>query len=221
MFGKLYRLVLVCLILSLAATAIAAESSVVLSPNEEELSVPTGFERPILRIIKEETLGTLHRLSGYDEKGFQIMVRGIAVTVPDSRTEGVLSTLKKRLIPLGIMTFVIDRNDTIRSDTFGFLKGTDPYEILRVMHTNGEEYDISHEDVIDRLKAWEKEYPFDIIGAENDWVEIEFRRLPADIRELAGEIYDFCPNLVDDDKGSIQELIQDLQATKRLLLSWE
>ena len=119
------------------------------------------------------------------------------------------------------MVFIVDLNESIKTDKIGFLKGTDQYDVLRVMYTNGDDDDISHEDVLDRLKEWEKKYPFDIIGAEHDWVEIEFRVLPANIKAFAEEIYDFSPDIVDDDMGTVQELAKDLQTTKRLLMWWE
>lgn len=204
-----------------AATAFAAEPSPVLSPAEEQLVLQSGFERPTLQSIKEETQSALHRLRGYDEKGFQIIVRGIVASVPESRTEQVLSALGTRLAPFGIIAFIADINEPIKSDKIGFLKCTDQYEILRVMYTNGNEDDISHEDLLERLKEWEAKYPFDIIGAGHDWVELEFKILPDNVKAFAEEVYDFSPDVVDEDLGTVQELVKDLQATKRLLMWWE
>jgi hypothetical protein len=119
------------------------------------------------------------------------------------------------------MAFIIEMNEAIRSDKIGILKGNDQYDVLRIMQTNGDDYDISNEDIIERLQEWEKRYPFAIIGAENDWVEIEFRAVPDDIRSFAQEVYDFCPDPVDQDAGSIEDLIKEIKATKRLLLWWD
>lgn len=221
MFGSACRSFLAVLLLSSAAAAAAAEPTSSLLPPEEQLVLQTGFERPILQIIKDEAKAPLHRMSGYDEKGFQIMVRGIVVSVPECRTESVLSVLRTRLAPFGVMVFIVDMNEAIKSDKIAFLKGTDQYEILRVMHTNGDEDDISHEDIIERLKEWEKKYPFSIIGAEHDWVEIEFQVLPGNVKTFAEEVYDFSPDVVDEDLGTVQELAKDLQTTKRLLMWWE
>ena len=204
-----------------AATVCAAEPSPALSPSEEQLILQTGFERPILQIIKEETQSALHRLRGYDEKGFQIIVRGIVTSVPESRTERLLSALRTRLAPFGVRAFIVDINEPIKSDQIGFLKCADQYEILRVMYTNGNEDDITHEDILERMKEWEHKYPFDIVGAEHDWVEIEFKVVPENVKAFAEEVYDFSPDVVDEDLGTVQELVKDLQATKRLLMWWE
>ncbi len=103
----------------------------------------------------------------------------------------------------------------------GILKGTDQYEILRIMHTDGDEYDITNQDVIDRLKEWEKISSFDIIGADNDWVELEFKTLPRDLKAFVEEVYDFAPDAVDEGPGTVNGLMKEIQQTKRLFLLWE
>ncbi|MDH4162724.1 MAG: DUF4253 domain-containing protein [Nitrospirota bacterium] len=193
----------------------------VLTPAEAQLAVQVCLEREIVQIVKEESKSALHRLSGYDEKGFQIMARGIVVSVPESRTEQVLASLRTRLSPLHGMAFIVDINEAIKTDRIGIIKGTDQYDILRIMYTNGEEDDVSHDEVIEKLKAWEKRFPFDIIGAEHDWVELQFRTLPMDVKSFADDVYDFCPDAVDEDLGTVVELVKDLKATKRLYLWWE
>jgi hypothetical protein len=89
------------------------------------------------------------------------------------------------------------------------------------MHTDGDEYDISNQDVIDRLKEWEINSPFDIIGADSDWVEIEFKILPKDLTAFAEEVHDFSPDAVEQGPGSIAALAKEIQKTKRLLLWWD
>jgi hypothetical protein len=71
------------------------------------------------------------------------------------------------------------------------------------------------------LKEWEIHSPFDIIGADSDWVEIEFKRLPKDLRAFIEEVYDFCPDAVDQGPGSIAELMKDIRKTKKLFLWWD
>jgi hypothetical protein len=118
------------------------------------------------------------------------------------------------------MAFIIEINNTLKIDKIGIIKGTDQYDILKVMHTNGDEDDVSHEEVIAKLKGWEKRFTFEIIGAENDWVEIEFRIMPRDLTAFADEIYVFSPDAVDEGVGSLAALIKEINTTKRLMLLW-
>ncbi len=195
--------------------------TITLSPHAEEMAKSIKFDRQVLIIAKEESGSSIYRLVGYDEKDYQIMADGIAGTVPEDRTDTVLASLRKKISSLNYMAFVVEMNAGIKTDRIGILKGTDQYEILRIMHTDGDDYDISNEDVIERLKEWEKNSPFDIIGADNDWVEIEFRTLPKDLKAFAEEVYDFSPDTVDQGPGNVGGLLTEIQRTKRVFLWWD
>ncbi len=215
------RLLLLFFLSASALFMAGGAPAVTLSPYAEELAKIIKFDRQVLITAKEESGSSIYRLIGYDEKDYQIIAEGIAVPVPEDRTDMVLDSLREKLTPLKYMAFVVEMNAGIKTDKIGILRGTDQYEILRVMHTDGDDYDISNEDVIERLKEWEKSSSFDIIGADNDWVEIEFKTLPKDLKSFAEEVYDFCPDAVDQGPGSVNGLITDIQLTRRLFLWWD
>ncbi len=193
----------------------------VLSPYAEEVARTIKFDRQVLVIVKEETQEHIQRLIGYDENDFQIMAPGIVVSVPRDKTDRVLALLRLKLAPLNYIPFIVEMNAALRTDKIGVIKGPDQYEILRIMHTDGDDYDISHQDVLDRLKEWEKCCPFVIIGAGSSWVEIEFKTLPRDLKAFAEEVHDFAPDTVDQGPGTIEGLIRELKRTNRLFLVWE
>ena len=143
------------------------------------------------------------------------------MSVPEDKTDRVLAVLRKKLVPLHYLAFVVEMNEGLKMDKIGVIKGTDQYEILRIMHTDGSEYDISNQDVIDRLKEWEKISSFDIVGADSDWVEIEFKTLPRDLKAFAEDVYDFSPDAVEQGPGSIEGLVKEIRRTNRLFLWWD
>ncbi len=198
-----------------------AASPVTLSPYAEELAKTIKFNRQVLIIAKEETHERIQRLVGYDDDGYQIVAPGIAVSVPEDKSDTVLSELRRKLHPLRYMAFVVEMNTGMKADKIGIIRSSDQYEILRIMHTDGDEYEISNQDVIDRLKEWEKIAHFEIIGADSDWVELEFKKLPPDLKAFAEEVYEFSPDAVDEGPGTVEGLIKEMQKTKRLLLLWE
>jgi hypothetical protein len=199
----------------------ATPTPVILSPYAEEVARVLKFDREVLIIAKEESQDRIGRLVGYDDNDYQIIAPGILVSVPEDRTDRVLASLRKRLLPLKYMAFLVEMNGALKIDKIGVLKGTDQYEILRIMHTDGTDYDISNQDVIDRLKEWEKIASFDIIGADSDWVEIEFKKLPKNLKSFAEEVYDFCPDAIDQGPGTIEGLVKDIVKTNRLFLWWD
>ena len=215
--------------LSSSATRSAAHSvvsgttaaKVTLSPAAEELAKSVKFDRQVLIIAKGESQDHIGRLVGFDEDNYQIIAPGIVISVPEDKTDRVLSSLRKKLLSLKYMAFVVEMNEGLKIDKIGIIKGTDQYEILRIMHTDGDDYDISNQDVIDRLKEWEINSPFDILGSDSDWVEIEFKTLPKDLTAFAQEVRDFCPDAVDQGPGGIAELAKEIQKTRKLFLLWE
>ncbi len=207
---------------SMTATAVCGGvQAPALSPSDDELAHTVNFERTILALVKAEAHGHLHRLIGYDEDNYQIMAPGIAIQVPEERTDLVLAALRRQLLPLHYLAFVVEMNAGLKIDQIGVLKGTDQYEILRVMHTDGDDYEISNQDVIDRLKEWEKRSTFEIVGADSDWVELEFKTLPQDLRAFVEEVYEFCPDAVDQGPGTVDGLMQEIRKTNRLYLWWD
>jgi hypothetical protein len=196
-------------------------TKVTLSSASEALAKSLKFDRQVLIIAKGESQDHIGRLIGFDEENYQIIAPGIVISVPEDKTDHILSSLRKKLLPLKYMPFVVEMNEGLKIDKIGIIKGTDQFEILRIMHTAGGEYDISNQDVIDRLKEWEVNSPFDILGADSDWVEIEFRILPKDLTAFAEEVYDFCPDAVDEGSGGIADLAKEIQKTKKLFLWWD
>lgn len=204
-----------------AASGSIPGSSITLSPYAEEVARIIKFDRQILLIVKEETQEHIQRLIGYDENNYQIIVPGFAVAVPEERTDRILALLRQKLIPLKYLPFICEINSGMRIDKIGIIKSSDQYDILRVMHTDGNNYDISNQDVIDRLKEWEWTSAFDVIGADSDWVELEFKTLPLDLKAFAADVYEFSPDTIDQGAGSIEEFIKEIKKTNRVFLLWE
>jgi hypothetical protein len=209
---------------SSAANELSSKSTAtheVLSPYAEEIAKILKFDRQVLVMIKEETHERIQRLVGYDEDGYQIVAPGIAVNVPEDKSDSILATLRRKLLPHKYMAFFIEMNAGLKADKIGIIKGTDQFEILRIMNTSGDDYDISNQDVIDRLEDWEKISAFEIIGADNDWVEIEFKRLPKNLKAFVKEVYEFSPDAVDEGPGTVEGLMKEIKKTRRLFLLWD
>jgi hypothetical protein len=213
--------VLAVAVLTLLLAGAWGKPPIVLSPHAEEVARQIGFDKQVLIIVKEEAQSSIQRLTGYDENDYQIMANGISVDVPEERTGQLMTKLRSRLKPLNYMVFIVAVNAGLKQDTIGVIKGADQYDILRIMHTDGDEYDILNEDVVARLKEWEKNFSFDILGAGNDWVEIELKTLPKDLPVFAEEVYDFCPDAIDQGPGSVGGLVKEIWTTRRLFLWWD
>lgn len=114
-----------------------------------------------------------------------------------------------------------------RSDmNFGYeqvslIKSRDQYDIIRYSGTDGINYNLMTDDIIKKLKEWEVNYPFEIIGAGHDFVEVRIIDKDQDLSELAQEAYDFCPDVEDQGAGSVEALEEEMESLRMLFLWWD
>ncbi|MCU6792387.1 DUF4253 domain-containing protein [Paenibacillus sp. WQ 127069] len=155
------------------------------------------------------------------------VAKGIGFEVLQSRTVTVIAQLREKLNQNGYQIFLFDkgydsqREDKIPHDIIAVIKGTDQFDIVRAVRTDGINYGIEHEDVLAKLKEWNQKYPFRISGANLDWVEADFISLPDDLISFAKEVYEFCPDVVDQGVGSVEELAEAIEMLYSLYLWWD
>ncbi|WP_372660771.1 DUF4253 domain-containing protein [Cohnella sp.] len=184
----------------------------------DEVAEEMGFSRNVLDIIKQISNANLQRLTVRNDEG-EIEIDGISFFTFNEDDEKLIIELQSKLKPLECIVFFNDQEHC----KVGIIKGQDQFEILKIQQTNGDNYDIGNKEVIAKLKKWNSRFPFDIIGADFDWVEANFKVMPDDneIRSFAQEIYDFCPDIVDQGTGSIESLIEEIKKSKKLYLWWD
>jgi hypothetical protein len=95
----------------------------------------------------------------------------------------------------------------------------DKFEIVRLVGTNGANYDVRNEDIIARLRDWDEKYDLTISTVEEDTVVIHLAILPDDLEAFAHEVYEFCPDTVDQNFGCYAELIEAAEMTGEVLPS--
>src|SRR5262245_59763350 len=84
----------------------------------------------------------------------------------------------------------------------------DKYDSLRQAGTNGANYDLDTEDVIAHLQAWDTKYGISLGKVKRDAVMVTFEKLPDDITQLAADVYEFCPDVIDQHFGSFAEMVE-------------
>ncbi|MGV2941263.1 DUF4253 domain-containing protein [Mesobacillus sp. LC4] len=148
-----------------------------------------------------------------------VEMAGICAKSKQDETEMLALRLREELKAINYLAFICDSN----REKVAIIPGSDQFEILKIQQTNGDNYDISNRSVISKLKEYYGIYPFTIIGADYDWVEMEFEVLPngKELKAFAREIAEFCPDLVDQGTGSIHDLMGEIKGTRKLSLWWD
>lgn len=144
-----------------------------------------------------------------------------------------------RLLPgstvtkLGERQWLIDRPERyivspmLRVSTvFKTAKGSSGFDMVKAQGTSGINYGIDNEDVIEKLKYWDKKYGVTIVEATFEGMKVSFKNLPDDLSELCTEFFLFCPDLeMSDDEHSnaarMREMADRLRKTKVMSFWWD
>jgi hypothetical protein len=89
----------------------------------------------------------------------------------------------------------------------------DKYEPLRQAGTNGANFDLDTEAIIEHLKDWDARYGIELSDVKFDAVLVRFDRLPDDVMSLAKDIYEFCPDTIDQHFGCVAEMLNLAEET--------
>jgi hypothetical protein len=91
----------------------------------------------------------------------------------------------------------------------------DKYQALREVGTNGDNFDLGTEKIIERLMQWDAKYGIELSDIEFDAVNVFFQDLPEDVTELALEIYEFCPDTIDQHFGCFSDAIEYMEESNQ------
>jgi hypothetical protein len=88
--------------------------------------------------------------------------------------------------------------------------------------TNGDNYDLSTENIITHLKQWQQMCSFTISDVDYNQVTLNFSALPNDLDAFIKDAVEFCPDLImDDEDEEIPVLKKQLAEKKKLALWWD
>ncbi len=170
-----------------------------LTPQENELATHIGFDEKVLVLVKQITKVPIEQMYGYDDEGKTQPVNAFVVSAEHKHSERILLALREKLRSLGCLAFCIDHTSNFenRPDKIAVLNTTDEMQVLRLLNTNACNYEMENEDIIARMQEWAGRFSYEILGAEYDSIEMLFHTLPDDMNAFARELYDFCPDLLD------------------------
>ncbi|WP_068614579.1 DUF4253 domain-containing protein [Paenibacillus tuaregi] len=190
---------------------------------EKELSNKIGLSHEFAVTLKSYSKNGLQPLALPEFEGPTPSFSGISIKLSEQEANKLITQQRKQFSNKGFLLFRSEMNFNFNSapDEVSVIKSTDQFDILRYSGTNGYNYDISPTDVINKLKEWEKRFPFHIVGADSDWVQAEFNNTETDLKDLANEIYEFCPDMVEQGTGTIEALEAEMERNKGFYLWWD
>ena len=187
-----------------------------------DFAVPAAFPDAV-RALEQLAGGKATPLVGIDSVGDSVVTEGFAVNVPPARAERLVAAAQPRFFEKGFYLFRSEQHFGIvgHPDRVALFPRSDRYEILRLMGTNGWNYDIGPDSVIAWLRTLERDRPFVLTGIGFDWVEGRFRSAIGDGDALARRFYAFCPDIVEQGTETVAALARELLESQRLYCWWD
>ena len=112
------------------------------------------------------------------------------------------------------------RNGTVIYDVV-ILKAESAYDVINIVGTQAPNYGIGTNDIIERLKLWDNQVHFNFTVIDYDRVEAYMEQLPPDLKKFTKEIYEFCPDVIDQGYGSMKDMIKNYKEDKYFWMWWD
>ena len=190
-----------------------------------EVEVP-DFSGRAKRLEFQKAIEDLAALSGKrpkavtNEEGHPL-TGCVSYQVPTEVADKILKEQHEEFLKRGCYLLKSDRGYTSGKDTLTLLPTTSRAEVLAAYQTNGANCEVYTPDVIRWLDELEKTQPFLMTGAGFDWCEGTFTKPLVDSKKLAKQMYEFCPDIVDQGTQDVSRLALELKKTGRFFFWWD
>jgi Domain of unknown function (DUF4253) len=190
-----------------------------LSDDHTALARDVGFSESAVQAIRDAG-DRLRQLQTRGDDGQPQPAAGLTIDVPERKVSRVTASLRRQL-GSGYFVFRSEQQFGMAPDEVSVLKTGDQFEVLRVMRTNGWNYDLSPDAVIAQLEKWDAQYGLALRGAGFGWAEAAMERPPSDMLAFARAVHEFCPDLVDQGTQTVEVLADEMRRTGTLYLWWD
>lgn len=144
-----------------------------------------------------------------------------SVLVADEEAQPLVTRIRAELGP-GLLAFVGCTRSLADPPDEGsevvVAHGNSQFDILRVAQSDAANYDMYTEDLIRKLEEYHSKYGIDIFHAETDTIEFRFTTMPSDLAAFCEDLYEFCPDIVDQGVGTVEELQKEIARTRTVFL---
>lgn len=188
-----------------------------------EGNAESGWRAPAERLLARMSGERVRPYSTYDF-GRERDDRYLSAVLPERRASALLPVIRPELPPstvafIGTSRWLgEERHDGVEL-VIG--PGESQFDILRLARTDAVNYDMDTEDIVTKLREYDAAYGITIMHAETDTVELNLWRTPDDLAAFAADLYDFCPDIVDQGIGSVEAFAESVEIVGTVYLWWD
>ncbi len=204
-----------------------------LSQSDIDLINELNFKKELIAEIRKMTASEFVKATGNPNESINFRdssnyvkfrkkgLVGLKFSDTENQAFKIVSTLKESFKEEGYFIYISQENYGFDPDVVCVLKTEDKFDLIRFEGCNGVNFDIYVEDVAKQLSKWDKDFGLEFIGIGYDFVDGNYVNSPKNMEKHAKELYEFCPDIVDQGVGSVAELEREITQSKKFFLWWD
>ena len=165
----------------------------------------------------EAAVTELESLCGTRRQPIKHLPGGYTLHV-DSRKQFSLEAAHEQFLSRGFYLFAPDAGE---KDLVAILPTANREDVIASMGTGSGNHGISTGHVLAFLRNMEKTRPIVLTGIGHNFLSGLFRTAVIDPEKLADELYDICPDIVDQGHESVEALAAHLRSERAVFMWWD
>lgn len=82
------------------------------------------------------------------------------------------------------------------------------FDVLREQQTCAPGYEPTNDEIVATVEKWHSQFGVVVSEVGPDRFAIQFKTLPDNLDEFAQELYAFCPNIIEQDFGNYEDILE-------------
>lgn len=192
------------------------------SKEEKNIVNILQYDTSLIDLLEIETKSTVEQAPKFNEYAEQVDEKSDVLCFRITDEEEAFNYVflnKENYINKGYNIVVFE--DDNYQKFIGLFKNMNDFDVLVWRQTNGINYDIDTADLIVKLKEWKGKYDFILVGCAMDWLQVNFTSNQPNYHEFAKEVYEFCPDVVDQGTETIELLAESMEEINGIYLWWD
>jgi len=200
------------------------QSSITLTSQEIALCDSLKFDKELVLAIKNQTLGDIEHTPLVDSVTGEVLkssfVNGLCILSTDKKDYDFVLNNKEIFSAKGYLIFIFG-NDWTLKEYITVIKGHDELEAINWRKTNGINHGHDNKTLLNKFKSWKEKNDFWVLGAGLDFVYIKFKKRLENVDLFAKEVYEFCPDAIDQGAGNMRTLVQEIKQMNGMFFWWD
>ena len=142
-------------------------------------------------------------------------------SVRSTNADQIIMDLSPSFRKKGFLIFRSQQNFGNVPDVITVVRGNNSYDILLVQRTEAPRHHLDTKKIITWLKEQQKLASFVITGAGPDWLEARFIKPPKNMKAFARKVAAFSPDVLAENKGTLERLVDTMERTNGFSLWWD